>query len=40
LIVPTALIGFGGAFSGLMIVGAIFPIAFIVMYGVNLKHMS
>jgi predicted small integral membrane protein len=40
LIVPTALIGFGGAFSGFMVIGAIFPIAFIVMYGVNMKHMS
>ena len=33
---PAILMGF----SGLMIVSCIFPIAFIVMYGLNLKHLS
>jgi hypothetical protein len=40
IIVPIVLVGFGGLFGGIMIAMAIFPIAFIIMYGVNLKHMS
>lgn len=34
--VPSILMGF----SGWMMLGAIFPLAFIIMYAVNLKHMS
>lgn len=34
--IPAILMGF----SGWMMLGAIFPIAFIIMYAVNLKHMS
>jgi len=40
MVVPIVLIGFNYAFSGFMAIGAIFPIAFIVMYALNLKHMS
>jgi hypothetical protein len=32
--------GLGGMFGGFAILGAIFPIAFIVMYALNLKHMN
>lgn len=40
IIVPFAMVG-GGALGGMMLfMGAIFPIAFIIMYGLNLKHMS
>jgi hypothetical protein len=39
IITPIVLVG-GGLFGGIMIVMAIFPIAFIIMYGLNLKHMS
>jgi hypothetical protein len=34
--IPSILMGV----SGWMMIGAIFPIAFIIMYAVNLKHMS
>lgn len=40
IIAPVVLVGFGGFFGGVMILMAIFPIAFIVMYAANLKHMS
>ena len=40
IIVPIVLIGFGGVFGGLMALTAVFPIAFIIMYAFNLKHMS
>jgi hypothetical protein len=44
IIIPMVLVGtagLGGAlFAGLWILGMIFPIAFIVMYGLNLKHMN
>ncbi len=40
IILPITLIGFSGIFGGIMVFMAIFPIAFIVMYAVNLKHMS
>jgi hypothetical protein len=40
IVTPIVLIGFGGVFGGIMIIAAIFPIAFIVMYGLNLKHMK
>ncbi|MDF2438569.1 MAG: hypothetical protein K0Q95_2945 [Bacteroidota bacterium] len=39
IVAPLILVG-GGLFGGLMLVMAIFPIAFIVMYGLNLKHMQ
>lgn len=38
--IPVIFIGFSGMFGGLMLLGAIFPIAFIIMYAINLKHMS
>jgi hypothetical protein len=34
--IPSILMGF----SGWMLLGAIFPVAFIIMYAVNLKHMA
>lgn len=40
IIVPIALVGFSGMFGGLMAFGAIFPVAFIIMYALNLKHMK
>ena len=40
IIVPIILIGFSGVFGGLMALTSIFPIAFIIMYAFNLKHMS
>lgn len=40
IIVPIVLVGFSGMFGGIMALGAIFPIAFIIMYALNLKHMS
>lgn len=40
IILPIVLVGFSGLFGGIMILMAIFPIAFIIMYGLNLKHMS
>jgi hypothetical protein len=40
IILPIVLVGFGGIFGGIMILMAIFPIAFIIMYGLNLKHMN
>ncbi len=36
VVVPTVLMGF----SGFMAIGALFPLAFIIMYALNLKHMS
>jgi hypothetical protein len=40
LVTSAVLLG-GSAFSGMaLFMGAIFPIAFIVMYGLNLKHMT
>ena len=38
IILPIALIG--GLLGGISLMGAIFPIAFIIMYGVNLKAMD
>jgi len=38
-VVSMVLVGMGG-FGALGIVGLIFPILFIVLYGLNLKHMS
>ena len=39
VIVPFVMIG--GGLAGLMgIVGAIFPVIFIILYALNLKHMS
>ncbi len=32
--------GYGALGTALMIMGVVFPIAFIIMYGLNLKHLS
>ncbi len=40
-VIATAVLLGGGAFGGAMaVMGMIFPVAFVVMYGLNLKHMK
>lgn len=39
IIVPIAIIG-GGIVSGMILAGSIFSILFIILYGVNLKHLK
>jgi hypothetical protein len=39
IIVPLVLVG-GGVMGGIMLLFSVFQIAFIIMYGLNMKHMS
>lgn len=40
VVVPIVLVGFSGIFGGFMVLAAIFPVVFIIMYALNFKHLT